>query len=122
MENFDKIVCEICEGTGEANSLINEELFEEGNECSVCNGTGYIDILYNESIVAIKQSRNQRRLRKRQRRLAQRGTNFKSVKPKKGFKRVKIGNRYVRVRMGSNERKVKKLVGRAVGRKSRIFR
>ena len=122
MENFDKIICDICDGTGEANSLINDEMFENDNVCFVCNGSGFIDIMYNESIVPHKRSRNERRLRKKQRRLAQRGNNFKSVKPKKGFKRVKIGNRYVRVRMGSNERKVKKLVGRAVGRKSRIFR
>lgn len=122
MELIDKIPCEICEGTGKANSLINDELFQEENICEICGGKGYINISYDESIVPHKRGRNERRLRKKQRRLAQRGTNFKSVKPKKGFKRVKIGNRYVRVRMGANERKVKKLVGRAVGRKSRIFR
>lgn len=118
---FEKIECDVCGGTGVSiNELLNEDL-SHSEPCEYCNGTGSIEI-FTEGIVPHKMSRNDRRIRKKKKKIARRGTNFNTVKPKKGFKRVKVGNKYVRVRMGANERKVRKLVGRAVGRKSKLFR
>ena len=76
---------------------------------------------YSEAINPHKRSRNVRRKRKIQKKRAHRGTNWNTLKPKKGFKRVKVNGKYVRVKMGSKEKISRSRVGRAVGRKSGKF-
>lgn len=66
-----------------------------------------------------RQTRTQKRRRKIKRKRAQRGTNWKSKKPRKGFKRVKSGKTYKYKRLTPNERKVKRKIGRKLGQASR---
>jgi len=84
--------------------------------------TGNVNNYSEISVVPHKRTRLARRRVRKQRFLAHRGTNWKSVKPKAGFKRVKIGKMYIRVRMGGNEKNIRRLVGRAVGKQSARFR
>jgi len=74
------------------------------------------DTEYSE-LVMIKRNSNEKRLHKRMLRRAHRGTNWKNVVPKAGFKRVKVGKRYVRVRMKATERIMKKRLGKILGKK-----
>jgi len=53
--------------------------------------------------------------KKKSLRKAHKGTNFKLVQPRSGFKRVKIGDRYVLVKMSSDEKNTKKKVGHKLG-------
>lgn len=68
-----------------------------------------------------KRTATQKRMIKNQRKKAHRGTNWKTVKSKKGYKRVKIGkNKYVRVKMSLNERRNKKRTGKFLGKNKRL--
>lgn len=64
-----------------------------------------------------KRSSMEKRMVKKQRNRAHKGTNWKQLAPKAGMKRVKIAsNRYVRVRLSPLEKTTKKIVGRSLGR------
>jgi len=71
-----------------------------------------------------KRSVSEKKKVKRARRRAHRNTNFKSLnqgKPKKGYKRVKVGDkRYMFQKMSGQERIIKQRVGRALGRSKQL--
>ena len=69
-----------------------------------------------------KRTKPERRAVGRAKKKAHRGTNWKMSKPKAGYKRVKVGRRYVRVRLKSNERIAKKKVGKALGKQASRLR
>jgi hypothetical protein len=71
---------------------------------------------YSE-LVLIKRNSSDRKIRRKKIKRAHKGTNWNTSVPKAGFKRVKVGKRYVRVRMSSNERLMKKRVGKMLGHK-----
>jgi len=103
--------------------IYDDELNDWEDDTIILNADEFMEDVYNEiSVNPHKQTRQEKRMQKKQRRLARRGTNFKSVQPKKGFKRVKIGNKYIRVRMTTTEKIAHKAIGRAVGKKLRLFR
>ena len=76
---------------------------------------------YLTEIYFRKRTKPERRKIKRARIKSRRGTDFKSVKPKEGYKRVKdaSGRHYTHVRLKSNERISKKKVGKALGKQAR---
>ena len=71
-----------------------------------------------------KWTSHEKRLKKKAVRRAHRGTNFKSLDPKKGYKRIKVpgSNRYVRIPLSPGERTTKKLIGGQLGRKGSLFK
>lgn len=73
--------------------------------------------IFNEIKVPVKRTATVKRRVRIGRIKAQRGTNFKSLKPKKGWKRERVGKHYIRVRQTALERRRKKQVGKVVGRK-----
>lgn len=74
------------------------------------------DEIINEISAFHRKSAKDRRLVKKAKKRNHRGSNFKTVKAKPGWKRVKVGEKkYVRVRMTSAERVIKKRVGKALG-------
>lgn len=79
-----------------------EDMFEEVTD------------IINE-IFLTRQNRQQKKRRKRMSKIAHKGTNWKTVKPKAGFKRVKIGRTYIRIRETSDERTMKKRIGTMLG-------
>jgi hypothetical protein len=81
-----------------------------------------VEVDVNESVIVRRQTPKMKRKKRIGKKRAHRGTNWSSVKPKKGFKRVKVGNKYIKKRMSAVEKKIKKRVGTAVGRKSQLFR
>ena len=72
--------------------------------------------VYYTEIVAHKQSAAVKKAKAKRKMLAHRGTNFKSLKPKKGYKRVKIGKRYVYVKLSSKQKMAEKRVAGAIRR------
>lgn len=99
--------CEDCGGEGEI-------------ECDLCSGTGegeQINSQFMESITPHRWSVDERKAKKKSLKKAHKGTNFKLLRPKEHFKRIKIGNQYVIMPMSSTERNTRKKVGRAVGKK-----
>lgn len=75
-----------------------------------------------DEIVMHKRTRTQRRKTKIRKKIARRGTNFKTLKAKPGFKRVKTGSHYVLQRMSSPEKVMRKRVGKALGKKSAMLK
>jgi hypothetical protein len=72
-----------------------------------------------EKFIPHKRSKVVKRKTKRARRRAHKGTNWKIIKPRRGFKRVKLPNskRYVLVRLKQNEKASKRRLMRAVGKR-----
>lgn len=66
-----------------------------------------------------KRTKSEKRLVKKAKRIRHRGTDWKNIKPKKGYKRVRVGRHYVRVKLHPSERMTKKRVGRALGKNAR---
>ena len=70
---------------------------------------------------AIKVPKKQQRNVKRKKRIgikkAHRGTNWDTLKPKAGYKRTKVGSKYVRTRMTTTEKRTRKKVGSIVGKR-----
>lgn len=62
----------------------------------------------------------EKKLRKRASRRAHKGTNWKSVKARQGYKRYKLPGtkRYIIVRLSTAEKSTKKLLGRRLGKSS----
>ena len=73
----------------------------------------------NEKFTPHKRSKVMRRKTKKARRRAHKGTNWKLIKPRKGYKRVKLTGtkRYVFLRLKPNERVSKKRLMRTVGKR-----
>lgn len=65
-----------------------------------------------------RKTKTERRIKKRSKRFSHRGTNWKTSKTRKGYKRVKIGNRYVLSRMSPVEKKTRKRIGKRIGGKN----
>ena len=66
-----------------------------------------------------RRSASARKAVKLKRTKAHRGTNFTKVKPKPGYKRVKIGNRYVLMRMSAKEKASRKKTSKQLKRLTR---
>lgn len=73
-----------------------------------------------EKFIPHKRMKAQKIRTKRARRRAHKGTNWKTTKPKKGYKRVKLSGtkRYVFMRLKPTERFAKKRLMRAVGKRT----
>ncbi len=74
-----------------------------------------------EEVIAIceslhRRSSSQRKKTKLARIKAHRGTNFAKIKKKPGYKRVKVGKRYVLVKMSAKERASRKKIARQLKR------
>ena len=67
-----------------------------------------------------KWSASERFQKKKKLKKGKRGTNFKQVLPKKGYKRIKLTgtNGFIRVRMTPTEKRVKKIIGTKLGKKT----
>lgn len=73
----------------------------------------YFEIHFRKWSASERYKKN-KRLKK-----GRRGTNFKQLNPKAGYKRIKMSgtNRYIRVRMTPTEKRVKKVVAKKLGKK-----
>lgn len=65
-----------------------------------------------------KRTSTERRAVKKRARIAHKGTNWHNLKPKRGYKRVKMTGtkRYIRVPMSAVEKMMKRQVGRSLGK------
>ena len=74
------------------------------------------NLMYDE-LYFQKWNFSEKRDKKKRTKARRRGTNFKQLKAKKGYKRIKLSgtNRYVRVPMTANEKMKRKVVGRKLG-------
>lgn len=74
--------------------------------------------IYNE-VVFSRRTSAEKKLVKKARKRAHRNTNWNYTKPRKGFKRVKIGkNRYVFKRLTNKQKVVLQKIGRGLGKAS----
>lgn len=81
----------------------------------------FLEDIYNE-FVFTRRTNYEKKLAKKARRRAHKNTNWKALKPRKGWKRVKIGAyRYILERMPDSEKIMKKRIGKGLGR-SRYLR
>ena len=72
-----------------------------------------------DEITFRRKTRTQKIQKAKRKKIATRqAPNWKSLKPKKGYKRVKVGNRYVRVRMSGKEKQTRKRVAKQLGKKT----
>ena len=73
---------------------------------------------YLTEIFFRKRTKSERKKVKRKLKIRRRGTDFKLVKPKKGYKRTldPSGRHYSRERLSAKERLNKKRIGRALGK------
>jgi|GEM_PF-5902083 len=74
---------------------------------------------YDETIGVFKKwtktAKRQKALRKKK--AVREAPNWNSLKPKTGYKRIKEGNRYIRVRMSGKEKVTRKKLGKYLGKK-----
>lgn len=80
----------------------------------------YLEHIYNEFVLS-RRTASEKKLIKKARRRAHKNTNWNYTKPKKGFKRVKVGkNRYIFKRMSSGQKIALKKIGRRLGKASHL--
>jgi len=75
---------------------------------------------YYQEVFFRKWSPAERLHKKKASKRNRRGTNFKTLKPKKGFKRIKMAgtNQFIRVRLSTTEKRTKKVVAAKLGKKT----
>lgn len=74
-----------------------------------------LEEIYYTEITVHRQTASQRRAKARAKQRAHRGTNFNSLKPKKGYKRVRVGkNRYVYKKLSMKQKSAEKRVAKAI--------
>jgi len=78
--------------------------------------TDIIEDVINE-IYMKKRTSLERKVVKKRAKIAHRGTNWHNLKPKRGYKRVKMSaKRYIRVPLSAVEKMMKRQVGRSLGK------
>lgn len=79
----------------------------------------FSDILgdvFNEVFMQ-KRTSTERRAVKKRAKIAHKGTNWHNLKPKRGYKRVKMSaKRYIRVPLSAVEKMKKRQIGRSLGK------
>lgn len=80
------------------------------------------ELVYDEVKAFTRRTVREKKMTKRAAKRRNKKTNFTKVKPRKGWKRVKIGSRYVSVRMGGLERQTKTKVGKRLGKEGNKFK
>lgn len=75
-----------------------------------------LEEIFNE-VVMTRRTSSEKRLFKKAKRRAHKNTNWNYTKPKKGFKRVKVGkNRYIFERMSGAQKIALKRIGKSLGK------